>query len=140
MVQHQEGAKMAAKAAGAIQRLVPIFQKWPKDPRTLSVTADLLHQLCHGDAEGKLTVWNSGGPVEITAALNKAVDEKLILTLARLLQVLSTCPSNKERLVECAAFEILAKRLNTNDRKLFQVYLTTMRNLSDAEADFVRSI
>ncbi len=31
----------------------------------------------------------------------------------------------------------MVKRLGTDDQKLFQNYITTLRNLSDAEADFV---
>ncbi len=40
--------------------------------------------------------------------------------------------------MESGGFETLIKKLGTDDPKLFQNYLTTLRNLSDAEADFVR--
>ena len=54
--------------------------------------------------------------------------------------MLSTCAHNKEQIVESGGFEALVKRLGTEDRRLFQNYMTTLRNLSDAEADFVRKL
>ena len=54
--------------------------------------------------------------------------------------VLSTCPHNKEALVESGGFALLVQGLDTEDQKLRTNYLTTIRNLSDAEADFVSII
>ncbi len=51
--------------------------------------------------------------------------------------MLSTCAHNKEAIVEAGGFDSMVKKLGTDDPKLFQNYLTTLRNLSDAEADFV---
>lgn len=54
--------------------------------------------------------------------------------------VLSTCPQNKEQLVESGCIEAIAFRLNEKDEKLLYNYFTTLRNLSDAEADFVSKL
>jgi hypothetical protein len=56
------------------------------------------------------------------------------------ISVLSTCPYNKVGIVEAGGFSVLSQMLEKEkDPKLFNSYLATMRNLSDAEIRFVSS-
>ena len=155
LMQFQEGAKSAVRAAGGIQKMVPLLRS--RDPKFLSVNVDCLQLLAYGDQDSKLAIWNSKGPKELTKILDKSKDEKLVWTTSRLLKgkvshftlpqsstissaisVLSTCPNNKASLVEAGGFMVLSSKLgSTTEEKLAHNYLTTMRNLSDTETKFV---
>ena len=84
LLEHQEGAKAAVRAAGGIQKMVALL-KW-KDSKFLSVNADCLQILTFGDAEAKLAVWNSKGPRDVVNIVHRNRDEKLQWTASRLLR------------------------------------------------------
>lgn len=84
LIEYQEGAKLAVRAAGGIQKMVGLLKL--KDPKFLTVNTDCLQQLTHGDPEAKLAVWNCKGPRDIVAIVHRNRDEKLQWTASRLLR------------------------------------------------------
>ena len=89
LLSYQEGAKMAVRLAGGIQRMTPLLKTMRDDPRFLAVDADCLHMMAFGDDDAKLAIWNCKGPQELVAILrNRATagDEKLVWTVSRLLK------------------------------------------------------
>ncbi len=84
LIEFQEGAKLAVRAAGGIQKMVALL-RW-KDVKFLAVNADCLQLLTTGDAEAKLAVWNCKGPRDVVNIVHKNRDEKLQQTASRLLR------------------------------------------------------
>ena len=97
--------------------------------------------MCFKDPEAKLAVWNCSAAKDLLYHLRKTNDEKLLWTASRLVKVLSTCPHNKESIVEAGGFYMVAERMKQAEEKskhdLFKNFLVTLRNLSDADANFV---
>eukprot|EP00095_Tigriopus_kingsejongensis_P003843 maker-scaffold20_size707684-snap-gene-3.14 protein:Tk03843 transcript:maker-scaffold20_size707684-snap-gene-3.14-mRNA-1 annotation:"hypothetical protein CAPTEDRAFT_157160" len=132
----QPGTKMAIITEGGIQKMVPLLQL--RDPKFLAVLMDCLQMISFQDSESKLAVNNCDGPTLLLGIIKKGYfNDKVMLATSRLLKVLSTCLYTKETLAENGGFFILVKRLsNTRDEKIFKNYLTILRNISDADANF----
>ncbi|TRY69010.1 hypothetical protein TCAL_12016 [Tigriopus californicus] len=136
LLQYLEGAKAAIISAGGIQRMVPLLQL--KDIKFLAMLMDCLQMLCFKASESKLAVRNCKGPKHILAILKRnPSDKKLLFTMSRLLKVLSTCVYNKEDMADQGGFYLIAKRLpQMREESTFKNFLTTLRNISDAKANF----
>lgn len=126
---HQEGAKMTVRLNGGIQKMVSLLQH--DNPKFLALIADCLHILTFGNQEGKLIILASGGPAELVRVLHSYNYEKLLFTTARVLKVLSVCPSNKPAIIQAGGMQALALCLNHQSNRLIQECLWTLRNLSD---------
>lgn len=127
---HQEGAKMNVRLNGGLQRLVMLLQR--DSHKFLTLVTDCLHILAYGNQEGKLIILASGGPAELVRILHSYNYEKLLFTTARVIKVLSVCPSNKPALIQSGGIQTLALRLNSHSFRLTQECLWALRNLSDA--------
>lgn len=126
---HQEGAKMNVRLNGGLQKMVSLLQR--DNLKFLAIVADCLHILAYGNQEGKLIILASGGPTELIRILHSYNYEKLLFTTARVIKVLSVCPSNKPSLIQNGGMQALALCLNHSSRRLIQECLWALRNLSD---------
>lgn len=126
---HQEGAKITVRLNGGLQKMVSLLQR--DNYKFLALVADCLHILTFGNQEGKLIVLASGAPAELVRILYSYNYEKLLFTTARVLKVLSVCPSNKPAIIQAGGMQALALCLNHQSKRLVQESLWTIRNLSD---------
>lgn len=126
---HQEGARMTVRLNGGLQKMVNLLQR--DYYKFLAVVADCLHMLTYGNQEGKLIVLASGGPSELIRILHSYSYEKLLYTTARVVKVLSACPSCKPALIQAGAMQVLALCLDHPSKRLTQECLWSLRNLSD---------
>ncbi|KAG7251802.1 hypothetical protein CRUP_014877, partial [Coryphaenoides rupestris] len=110
---HQEGAKMAVRLAGGLQKMVALLNK--TNVKFLAITTDCLQILAYGNQESKTYTY-----------------EKLLWTTSRVLKVLSVCSSNKPAIVEAGGMQALGLHLTDPSQRLVQNCLWTLRNLSDA--------
>ncbi len=126
---HQEGAKMAVRLAGGLQKMVALLNK--TNVKFLAITTDCLQILAYGNQESKvhilhalvlltggenilnvlMLIWlnsclpqliilASGGPQALVNIMRTYTYEKLLWTTSRVLKVLSVCSSNKPAIVE----------------------------------------
>jgi len=126
---HQEGAKMAVRLAGGLQKMVALLQK--TNVKFLAIVTDCLQILAYGNQESKLIILASGGPAELVRIMRSFTYEKLLYTTCRVLKVLSVCTSNKPAIVENGGMQALATHLTHQSHRLVQNCLWTLRNLSD---------
>lgn len=126
---HQEGAKMNVRLNGGLQKMVSLLQR--DNCKFLALVTDCLHILAYGNQEAKLIILASGGPAELVRILHSFNYEKLLFTTARVVKVLSVCPSNKTAIIQAGGMQSLALCLNHPSRRLIQECLWTLRNLSD---------
>ncbi|KAA0710279.1 Catenin beta-1 [Triplophysa tibetana] len=94
---HQEGAKMAVRLAGGLQKMVALLSK--TNVKFLAITTDCLQILAYGNQESKLIILASGGPQALVNIMRTYTYEKLLWTTSRVLKVLSVCSSNKPAIV-----------------------------------------
>lgn len=127
---HQEGAKMTVRLNGGLQKMVGLLQR--DNHKFLAIVCDCLHILAYGNQEGKLIILASGGPAELVRIMHSYNYEKLLFTAARVIKVLSVCPSNKPALIQAGGMQALALCLSHQSKRLVQECLWTLRNLSDA--------
>lgn len=114
---HQEGAKMAVRLAGGLQKMVALLSN--TNVKFLAITTDCLQILAYGNQESKvgtasslgirawvkltllqLIILASGGPQALVNIMRTFTYEKLLWTTSRVLKVLSVCSSNKPAIVE----------------------------------------
>jgi len=126
---HQEGAKMAVRLAGGLQKMVALLSK--TNVKFLAIVTDCLQILAYGNQESKLIILASGGPAELVRIMRSYTYEKLLYTTCRVLKVLSVCSSNKPAIVEAGGMQALANHLSHQSARLVQNCLWTLRNLSD---------
>lgn len=126
---HQEGAKMAVRLAGGLQKMVLLLQR--TNVKFLAIVTDCLQILAYGNQESKLIILASGGPAELVRIMKSYTYEKLLYTTCRVLKVLSVCSSNKPAIVEAGGMQALANHLSHQSNRLVQNCLWTLRNLSD---------
>lgn len=126
---HQEGTKMTVRLNGGLQKMVNLLQR--DNHKFLAIVADCLHILAYGNQEGKLIILASEGPAELVRILHSYNYEKLLFTTARVVKVLSVCPSNKPVLIQSGGMQALALCLNHQSKRLVQECLWALRNLSD---------
>nr|ACZ56248.1 beta-catenin [Hydractinia echinata] len=126
---HQEGAKMAVRLAGGLQKMIALLHK--TNVKFLAIVTDCLQILAYGNQESKLIILASGGPVELVKIMRSYTYEKLLYTTCRVLKVLSVCSSNKPAIVEAGGMQALANHLSHQSTRLVQNCLWTLRNLSD---------
>lgn len=126
---HQEGAKMAVRLAGGLQKMVALLQR--TNVKFLAIVTDCLQILAYGNQESKLIILASGGPAELVRIMKSYTYEKLLYTTCRVLKVLSVCSSNKPAIVEAGGMQALANHLSHQSTRLVQNCLWTLRNLSD---------
>ncbi|KAG1676898.1 Armadillo segment polarity protein [Nymphon striatum] len=109
---HEEGrdfaAKIAVKNAGGIQKMIA-----------------LLHR-------DNVLVLDNNGLNELVRIMKSYNYEKLLLTTARLLKVLSVCQKCKVEIVKSGGMQALALHLKHGNNRLIQNCMWTLRNLSDA--------
>ncbi|KAG5856792.1 hypothetical protein ANANG_G00011650 [Anguilla anguilla] len=127
---HQEGAKMAVRLAGGLQKMVALLNK--TNVKFLAITTDCLQILAYGNQESKLIILASGGPQALVNIMRTYTYEKLLWTTSRVLKVLSVCSSNKPAIVEAGGMQALGLHLTDPSQRLVQNCLWTLRNLSDA--------
>lgn len=127
---HQEGAKMNVRLNGGLQEMVSLLQR--DNHKFLAIVCDCLHILAYGNQESKLIILASEGPAKLVRILHSYNYEKLLFTAARVVKVLSVCPSNKPALIQAGGMQALALCLNHQSRRLIQECLWALRNLSDA--------
>lgn len=127
---HQEGAKMNVRLNGGLQEMVSLLQR--DNHKFLALVCDCLHILAYGNQESKLIILASEGPAKLVRILHSYNYEKLLFTAARVVKVLSVCPSNKPALIQAGGMQALALCLNHQSRRLIQECLWALRNLSDA--------
>ena len=127
---HQEGAKMAVRLAGGLQKMVNPLPR--SNVKFLAIVTDCLHVLAYGNQESKLIILASGGPAELVRIMRNYSYEKLLFTTSRVLKVLSVCSSNKPAIVEANGMQVLAQHLGSQSNRLVQNCLWTLRNMSDA--------
>lgn len=125
---HQEGAKMAVRLAGGLQKMVALLSN--TNVKFLAITTDCLQILAYGNQESKVTIsifhsnqtdgafleakdcllllqliiLASGGPQALVNIMRTFTYEKLLWTTSRVLKVLSVCSSNKPAIVEAGKF------------------------------------
>lgn len=126
---HQEGAKMAVRLAGGLQKMIGLLHK--SNVKFLAIVTDCLQILAYGHQETKLIILASGGPAELVRIMRSYTYEKLLYTTCRVLKVLSVCSSNKPAIVEAGGMQALAHHLSHQSTRLVQNCLWTLRNLSD---------
>lgn len=126
---HQEGAKMAVRLAGGLQKMIALLHK--SNVKFLAIVTDCLQILAYGNQESKLIILASGGPAELVRIMRSYTYEKLLYTTCRILKVLSVCSSNKPAIVEAGGMQALANHLSHQSTRLVQNCLWTLRNLSD---------
>jgi len=126
---HQEGAKMAVRLAGGLQKMIALLHK--TNVKFLAIVTDCLQILAYGNQETKLIILASGGPAELVRIMRSYTYEKLLYTTCRVLKVLSVCSSNKPAIVEAGGMQALATHLSHQSTRLVQNCLWTLRNLSD---------
>lgn len=126
---HQEGAKMAVRLAGGLQKMIALLHK--SNVKFLAIVTDCLQILAYGNQESKLIILASGGPAELVRIMRSYTYEKLLYTTCRVLKVLSVCSSNKPAIVEAGGMQALANHLSHQSTRLVQNCLWTLRNLSD---------
>lgn len=126
---HQEGAKMAVRLAGGLQKMIVLLHK--SNVKFLAIVTDCLQILAYGNQESKLIILASGGPAELVRIMRSYTYEKLLYTTCRVLKVLSVCSSNKPAIVEAGGMQALANHLSNQSTRLVQNCLWTLRNLSD---------
>ncbi|CAH3170762.1 unnamed protein product [Porites lobata] len=127
---HQEGAKMAVRLAGGLQKMVALLGR--TNVKFLAIVTDCLHVLAYGNKESKLIILASGGPAELVRIMRSYTYEKLLFTTSRVLKVLSVDTDNKQAIVEAGGMQALAMHLGHQSNRLVQNCLWTLRNLSDA--------
>uniref|UniRef100_A0A8C6WJ77 Catenin beta 1 n=1 Tax=Neogobius melanostomus TaxID=47308 RepID=A0A8C6WJ77_9GOBI len=127
---HQEGAKMAVRLAGGLQKMVALLSN--TNVKFLAITTDCLQILAYGNQESKLIILASGGPQALVNIMRTFTYEKLLWTTSRVLKVLSVCSSNKPAIVEAGGMQALGLHLTDPSQRLVQNCLWTLRNLSDA--------
>uniref|UniRef100_A0A672SCN1 Catenin beta-1-like n=1 Tax=Sinocyclocheilus grahami TaxID=75366 RepID=A0A672SCN1_SINGR len=127
---HQEGAKMAVRLAGGLQKMVALLNK--TNVKFLAITTDCLQILAYGNQESKLIILASGGPQALVNIMRTYTYEKLLWTTSRVLKVLSVCSSSKPAIVEAGGMQALGLHLTDPSQRLVQNCLWTLRNLSDA--------
>lgn len=137
---HQEGAKMAVRLAGGLQKMVALLSN--TNVKFLAITTDCLQILAYGNQESKVAKWShdtqtgssvvalleakgtffllpllqliilaSGGPQALVNIMRTFTYEKLLWTTSRVLKVLSVCSSNKPAIVEAGKFSRLSQVL-----------------------------
>ncbi|MGH0157294.1 UNVERIFIED_CONTAM: hypothetical protein FKN15_054959 [Acipenser sinensis] len=126
----KEGAKMAVRLAGGLQKMVALLNK--TNVKFLAITTDCLQILAYGNQESKLIILASGGPQALVNIMRTYTYEKLLWTTSRVLKVLSVCSSNKPAIVEAGGMQALGLHLTDQSQRLVQNCLWTLRNLSDA--------
>jgi len=126
---HQEGAKMAVRLAGGLQKMIALLHK--TNVKFLAIVTDCLQILAYGNQESKLIILASGGPAELVRIMRSYTYEKLLYTTCRVLKVLSVCSSNKPAIVEAGGMQALSNHLSHQSTRLVQNCLWTLRNLSD---------
>lgn len=134
---HQEGAKMAVRLAGGLQKMVALLSN--TNVKFLAITTDCLQILAYGNQESKvpnpphsdrtgsgddvapleaensclfssqLIILASGGPQALVNIMRTFTYEKLLWTTSRVLKVLSVCSSNKPAIVEAGEFSRLSR-------------------------------
>lgn len=129
LLMHQDGAKMNIRLNGGLQKMVSLLQR--DNPKFLALVCDCLHRLAYGNQEGKLIILASGGPAELVRILHTYNYEKVLFTAARVVKVLSVCPSNKPALIQAGGMRALSLCLNHHSQRVIQEALWTLRNLSD---------
>ncbi|XP_071942828.1 catenin beta-like isoform X1 [Antedon mediterranea] len=127
---HQEGAKMAVRINGGIQKMVALLSK--ENVKFLAITTDCLQILAYGNQESKLIILASNGPAMLVHIMRTYTYEKLLWTTSRVLKVLSVCPNNKPAICEAGGIQALGMHLAHQSNRLVQNCLWTLRNLSDA--------
>lgn len=125
----QDGAKMAVRLAGGLQKMIQLLHK--TNVKFLAIVTDCLQILAYGNQESKLIILASGGPAELVRIMGTYNYEKLLYTTCRVLKVLSVCSSNKPAIVEAGGMQALANHLSHQSTRLVQNCLWTLRNLSD---------
>lgn len=134
---HQEGAKMAVRLAGGLQKMVALLSN--TNVKFLAITTDCLQILAYGNQESKvrksshndrtgssvvalllswrlktvflsqLIILASGGPQALVNIMRTFTYEKLLWTTSRVLKVLSVCSSNKPAIVEAGKLSRLSR-------------------------------
>ncbi|KAG9510686.1 Armadillo segment polarity protein, partial [Fragariocoptes setiger] len=125
-----DGAKMNVCVNGGLHKMVSLLSK--NDEKFLAVLTDCIHMLTYANPESKLIILAGGGPAELVRIMYSFTYEKVLFTTARLIKVLSVCPSNKPALVQAGAMQALSISLNHQSRRLVQECLWALRNLSDS--------
>lgn len=87
---HQEGSRMAVRAAGGLQKMVSLLtfraNNYSITIKFLTIITDCLHIMACGNSEGKLIILAAQGHIELVRIMRTFESEKLLWLTSRVLK------------------------------------------------------